>query len=84
MSFRKVNWLEAGKIALQTLENLGGVFLISQNKEDLRPNVMTIGWLEIGIVWGRPIITVLVRPSRYTFSLLEKNPFFVVSVPPSS
>ncbi|HXL01570.1 MAG TPA: flavin reductase [Candidatus Atribacteria bacterium] len=85
MSFQKeVNWLEAGKIALETLENLGGVFLVSQNKENLRPNVMTIGWLELGIVWGRPVITVLVRPSRYTFSLLEKNPFFVMSVPPLS
>lgn len=84
MSFRKINWLEAGKIALETLENLGGVLLVSQNKENLRPNVMTIGWLELGIVWGRPVITVLVRPSRYTFSLLEKNPFFVVSVPPLS
>ena len=67
MSFRKSDWLEAGKIALETLENLGGVFLISNDKESLRPNVMTIGWLELGIVWRRPIITVLVRPSRHTF-----------------
>ncbi len=84
LSFRKSDWLEAGKIALETLENLGGVFLISNDNQSLRPNVMTIGWLELGIVWRRPIITVLVRPSRHTFSLLEENPFFVVGVPPSS
>lgn len=55
----------------------GGVFLVSGE----RGNPMTIGWGLIGVVWGRPIFQVLVRPSRYSFSLLEEVPEFTVCVP---
>jgi flavin reductase (DIM6/NTAB) family NADH-FMN oxidoreductase RutF len=42
---------------------------------------MTIGWALAGIVWGEPVMTVLVRPSRYTYGLLEKARCFSVCVP---
>jgi flavin reductase (DIM6/NTAB) family NADH-FMN oxidoreductase RutF len=44
-------------------------------------NPITIGWSTIGIVWGKPVFTVLVRPSRYSFNLLRDNGDFAVSVP---
>ncbi|MBI2298468.1 MAG: flavin reductase [Armatimonadetes bacterium] len=43
----------------------GGVLLCTQGP-DGRPNVMTIGWGTVGVVWGRPVFLVLVRPSRHT------------------
>ncbi|MHC4507126.1 MAG: flavin reductase family protein [Planctomycetota bacterium] len=46
-----------------------------------RVNPMTIGWAEIGIVWGKPVFTVLVRPSRFTFGLMEEANEFSVNVP---
>lgn len=47
-----------------------------------KPNAMTIGWATLGIVWGKPILTVYVRPSRYTFGLIEKTGDFTVNVLP--
>jgi flavin reductase (DIM6/NTAB) family NADH-FMN oxidoreductase RutF len=44
-------------------------------------NTMTIGWALLGIVWGKPMLTVAVRPSRHTFGLIEKSVDFAVSVP---
>lgn len=44
-------------------------------------NPMTIGWGNIGTIWGRPVFQVLVRPSRYSFSLLEGLGEFTVCVP---
>jgi len=44
-------------------------------------NVMTIGWGALGIIWGLPIFCVLVRPSRYTYSLIEASRAFSVNVP---
>ncbi|WP_110954347.1 flavin reductase family protein [Anaerosinus massiliensis] len=44
-------------------------------------NTMTIAWGSIGFMWGKPIFTVMVRKSRHTFELLEKNPEFTVSIP---
>jgi len=44
------------------------------------PNPMTIGWGTIGEIWHMPIFTVLVRPTRYTFGLMEKAKDFTVCV----
>lgn len=48
---------------------------------DGRPNIMTIGWGTIGILWSLPVFVVVVRPSRYTFSRLEESDEFTVNVP---
>ena len=64
----------------QFLEQLPrGAFLTV--KEGERLNTMTIGWGNIGYIWQRPIITVMVRYSRYTHSLIERAPDFSVSLP---
>lgn len=46
-----------------------------------RWNPMTIGWAQFGVVWSRPMATVLVRKSRFTYSLMEKTDAFTLSVP---
>jgi len=56
-----------------------GAFLTVNDGE--RINVMTIGWGNIGFVWGKPVFTALVRYSRYTYELLEKSGEFAVCIP---
>ena len=56
-----------------------GAFLTTQYGGE--NNVMTIGWAQIGIIWRKPIMTVLVRKSRYTKPLLDGAKEFTVSVP---
>jgi flavin reductase (DIM6/NTAB) family NADH-FMN oxidoreductase RutF len=51
---------------------------------DGKPNVMTIGWLIGGVNWSKPILTVLVRPSRFTYSRLDQVDEFTVNVLPAS
>jgi flavin reductase (DIM6/NTAB) family NADH-FMN oxidoreductase RutF len=58
----------------------GGAFLVVLDPQG-RPNPMTIGWGQIGIVWSRPAFTVLVRQSRYTYECLQTADSFTVSVP---
>ena len=50
--------------------------------QDGKPNVMTIGWMLGGTIWGKPILTVFVRPSRHSFSRLEEICEFTVNVLP--
>ncbi len=66
----------------QTLARLEdpGLFLVSAGP-DGRVNAMAIGWGTIGIIWGKPMFLVLVRPSRFTYSLLEQSDSFTVCVP---
>ena len=58
----------------------GGLLLASADAEG-KPNAMTIGWGTVGIIWGKPIFVVLVRPSRYTYDLIEITDDFTVNVP---
>jgi flavin reductase (DIM6/NTAB) family NADH-FMN oxidoreductase RutF len=57
-----------------------GLLLVTADKEG-KANAMTIGWGTVGVIWGRPIFVVLVRPSRYTYTLLEQSDSFTVCVP---
>jgi len=58
----------------------GGVLLASLDPHG-KANPMTIGWGTVGVVWGRPIFTVLVRPSRYTYACIEHTNDFTVNLP---
>ena len=42
-------------------------------------NAMTVSWGEAGVLWNKPIFTVFVRPTRYTFELLEKTDIATLS-----
>ena len=44
-----------------------------------RFNAMTISWGGLGTLWGKPIVTVYVKPIRYTHDFMEQNNFFTVS-----
>lgn len=46
-------------------------------------NTMTIGWCQLGRVWGKLNCTVLVRPERYTYQFMEGSRYFTVSLLPA-
>jgi len=56
-----------------------GAFLTVKASEKI--NTMTIGWGSIGYIWQKPIMTIMVRQSRYTYQLMEEAIDFSVSLP---
>lgn len=56
-----------------------GAFLNVKGKDSI--NTMTIGWGNIGVIWGKPILMVMVRYSRHTYNLMEEANEFTVSIP---
>ncbi len=60
-----------------------GILLVTGNKLQQK-NIMTIGWLQFGIVWQKPIVNIYVRPSRYSYKLLQDNDEFTINVMPDS
>ena len=57
-----------------------GSLLVTQGAAD-KPNVMTIGWVHIGLIWGKPVCIVYVRPSRHSYTCLEQLRQFTVNIP---
>ena len=72
--------VKLSEILNETLDKLDGdgILLVAGNP----PNPMTIGWSTIGHIWNMQIMTVLVRPVRHTFNLMESGQDFSVCVLP--
>ncbi len=62
----------------ETMEKMrgDGILLVA----GVPPNPMTIGWGTLGYIWSRPVVQVLVRPTRYTFGLMEDSQAFTVNI----
>lgn len=45
-------------------------------------NPMTVSWGGAGILWNKPVITVYVRPQRYTRGLMDAEQYFSLSFLP--
>lgn len=42
-------------------------------------NSMTISWGSFGVLWFKNVVTIYVRPERYTLEFLKKQKYFTVS-----
>ncbi|MBP3707828.1 MAG: flavin reductase [Clostridia bacterium] len=42
-------------------------------------NTMTVSWGGLGTLWGKPVVTVYVKPIRYTYKFMENNEYFTLS-----
>lgn len=80
MSKQEVEYTRYLPETLEALAN-GGLLLVAASPEG-RPNAMAIGWATFGVMWGKPVCMVMVRPSRYTHQLMAATDSFTVNVPP--
>lgn len=76
----EAHYLEYAKETIEVMTN-EGLMLACADKAG-KANAMAIGWGAIGAIWGKPMFVVLVRPSRYTYELMEQLDDFTVNVPP--
>lgn len=56
--------------------------LLGSVSRDGRFNLMTIGWGFLGVIWRKPCFIVAVRPSRYTYRLIEDTGVFTINILP--
>ena len=42
-------------------------------------NTMTASWGGLGVLWGKNVAFVFIRPERYTFEFLEQNDYLTLS-----
>lgn len=76
-----IDYREHLKVTFERMSH-DGVLLVS-NDPNGRPNVMTIGWGTVGVVWGLPMFLVLVRPQRFSYQCIEHTGDFTVNVQPA-
>lgn len=52
--------------------------LISAGNKD-KFNMMTANWGSIGFLWNKPVVSIFVRPERYTYNFIEQQDYFTLS-----
>jgi flavin reductase (DIM6/NTAB) family NADH-FMN oxidoreductase RutF len=55
-----------------------GLLLTAGDFAEGRLNTMTVGWGSLGMMWGRPFVQVVVRPTRYTYQFMERYDTFTL------
>ncbi|HEY3377156.1 MAG TPA: flavin reductase family protein [Armatimonadota bacterium] len=55
-----------------------GILLVS-GADPAHANPMTISWGMFGIMWGKPVVMVMVRPTRHTWNFISTAPDFTVN-----
>ncbi len=46
-----------------------------------KSNTMTVSWGGLGVIWGKHVVTIYVRPTRYTYEFCENSDYFSLSFP---
>lgn len=77
MSFKEI---DAQKdLSINPFEMISkGWFLVSAGNKD-NYNTMTASWGFMGVIWGKDVITTVIRPQRYTKEFVENNDTFTIS-----
>ena len=44
-----------------------------------KANTMTASWGSMGVLWNKNVVTVYVRPQRYTYEFMEKGDYFTIA-----
>lgn len=55
--------------------------LVTAGNEE-KCNTMTVSWGGVGILWGKCVATIYIRPQRYTKEFVDREEYFTVSVLP--
>ena len=76
---KPINHFQALDDTLKYFDDRGAFLTVKSRSNEV--NVMTIGWALFGVIWREPTLMVAVRPSRYTFKLIENADDFTVTVP---
>lgn len=42
-------------------------------------NTMTVSWGGLGTIWNKPVVTVYIKPIRYTYEFMEESDYFTLS-----
>ncbi len=74
--FKKVKPSELQNNLFKMISKDWGVITVSG--ED-KVNGMTASWIQMGYIWNKDVVTVYVRPQRYTDELMRKEETFSVA-----
>lgn len=66
----------ADLLKLNPFSKIGTEWMAVTAGNDKKANTMTASWGTIGVLWGKNVVSIFVRDSRYTKEFIDKNDTF--------
>jgi len=70
MAYREIRPEE---LSGNTFKMIGSDWMLVSAADGDSFNTMTASWGGMGVLWGKPVVFVFIRPQRYTFEFTEKS-----------
>lgn len=77
MKFRKI---QPEELAENPFKMIGKDWLLLTVEVEGKVNPMTVSWGAMGVIWGKDVVYVNVRPERFTHKLIENADSFSLSL----
>lgn len=77
MAYREI---DIAGYALKPFEAIGGKWALITAQKDGKVNTMTASWGGIGVLWSKNVVTVYIRPQRYTREFVDASDFFTFTL----
>ena len=68
-NFREI---KVNEIKNNPFEMIGTDWMLITAKRNDKVNTMTASWGGLGVIWNKNVVTVYIRPQRYTKEFIEK------------
>lgn len=68
MSFKEIS---ANEINSNTFDMISRQWMLVTAKKDEKVNSMTASWGGLGVMWGKPVAFIVIRPQRYTKEFID-------------
>ncbi len=78
-----MNRIEPAQLIVHPFEILDQQWALLVGGKD-KPNPMTVSWGGFGTLWHKPTVTVYVRPTRFTYGLLNEHAEFTLNFLPEA
>ena len=79
----KFNSINPQDFNTSAFKTIGTDWLLVTAGTTEKSNTMTASWGGFGILWGKPVVYLVIRPQRYTKEFVDANERFSVSVLPN-
>ena len=70
MGFKKV---DVKTLDMKPFEKIGSEWMLISAEKDGKANTMTASWGGLGVMWGKNVAFIVIRPQRYTKEFLDRE-----------
>lgn len=79
LGFTKISPTELDGVQVNPFKMIGKDWTLITAGDESGWNTMTASWGFMGVMWGKNVVTAVIRPQRYTKEFVDKAEYFTLS-----